>query len=396
LTFFCVEFLNKIKPIYPMKQPVYLDYNATTPVDQRVLEIMLPWFTEQFGNAASRTHLYGWQAEEAVDTARKQVAELIGATPKEIVWTSGATESNNLAIKGIYENLSRRNKHIVTVATEHKAVLDTCAHVEQWGGEVTYLVPAADGLVSPQQVADALRTDTILVSVMMAHNEIGVIQPIREIAEIAHQRGCLFHTDATQAVGKIPVDVQAEGIDLLSLSAHKLYGPKGVGALYVRQGVSIIAQMDGGKHERARRSGTLNVPGIVGLGKACALAGQVMNDESLRLSRLRNRLENALLENISGTFVNGNRANRLPHLTNICFGLVDGEELMFRLKHIAVSTGSACTSASVEPSYVLKALGLTNDQAYASLRFSLGRFTTEKEIDFAIQHVLETVSSPHE
>ncbi len=374
-----------------MRLPVYLDYNATTPVDPRVLETMLPWFTEQFGNAASRTHLYGWTAEEAVAEARKQVAKLLNATPKEIVFTSGATESNNLAIKGVFEKLGHKGRHIMTVATEHKAVLDTCHHLEQLGAEVTYLIPTTDGLITPQQVAEALRPDTILVSVMYANNEIGVIQPIRTIAEISHQAGAFFHTDATQAVGKLPVDVQAEGIDLLSLSAHKLYGPKGVGALYVRQGVEIVSQMDGGGHERGRRSGTLNVPGIVGLGQACALAQKEMKTESERLSTLRNQLEKAILENLPDTFVNGNTAHRLAHLTNICFEHLDGENLLLSLKDVAVSTGSACTSASVLPSYVLKFLGLTDDQAYASLRFSLGRFTTEEEIDFAVEHIVEVV-----
>ena len=374
-----------------MRLPVYLDYNATTPVDPRVLTAMLPWFTEQFGNAASRTHLYGWTAEEAVAKARKQVARLLNANPKEIVFTSGATEANNLAIKGVLEKLSYKGRHVITLATEHKAVLDTCHHLEQLGAEVTYLIPSADGLITPQQVAEVLRKDTILVSVMYANNEIGVIQPIRELAAVTHQAGALFHTDATQAVGKLPLDVQAEGIDLLSLSAHKLYGPKGIGALYVRQGIEIVSQMDGGGHERGRRSGTLNVPAIVGLGKAGELAQKEMKIESERLCLLRDRLESAVLENVPDTFVNGNKIHRLSHLTNICFEHIDGENLLLNLKDIAVSTGSACTSASVLPSYVLKNLGLSDDQAYASLRFSLGRFTTEEEIEFAIQHIGEVV-----
>ena len=374
-----------------MRLPVYLDYNATTPVDPRVLTAMLPWFTEQFGNAASRTHLYGWTAEEAVAKARKQVARLLNANPKEIVFTSGATEANNLSIKGVLEKLSYKGRHVITLATEHKAVLDTCHHLEQLGAEVTYLIPSADGLITPQQVAEVLRKDTILVSVMYANNEIGVIQPIRELAAVTHQAGALFHTDATQAVGKLPLDVQAEGIDLLSLSAHKLYGPKGIGALYVRQGVEIVSQMDGGGHERGRRSGTLNVPAIVGLGKAGELAQKEMKIESERLCLLRDRLESAVLENVPDTFVNGNKIHRLSHLTNICFEHIDGENLLLNLKDIAVSTGSACTSASVLPSYVLKNLGLSDDQAYASLRFSLGRFTTEEEIEFAIQHIGEVV-----
>ena len=374
-----------------MRLPVYLDYNATTPVDTRVLTAMLPWFTEQFGNAASRTHLYGWTAEEAVAKARKQVARLLNANPKEIVFTSGATEANNLSIKGVLEKLSYKGRHVITLATEHKAVLDTCHHLEQLGAEVTYLIPSADGLITPQQVAEVLRKDTILVSVMYANNEIGVIQPIRELAAVTHQAGALFHTDATQAVGKLPLDVQAEGIDLLSLSAHKLYGPKGIGALYVRQGIEIVSQMDGGGHERGRRSGTLNVPAIVGLGKACELAQKEMKIESEKLRLLRDRLESAVLENVPDTFVNGNKIHRLSHLTNICFEHIDGENLLLNLKDIAVSTGSACTSASVLPSYVLKNLGLSDDQAYASLRFSLGRFTTEEEIEFAIQHIGEVV-----
>ncbi len=370
-----------------MRLPIYLDYNATTPVDPRVLEDMLPWFTENFGNAASRTHLYGWTAEEAVGNARKQVAKLLNANPKEVVFTSGATEANNLVIKGLFEKLSHKGKHIVTVATEHKAILDTCHHIAQLGGEVTYLIPSPDGLITPQQVAAALRPDTILVSVMYANNEIGVIQPIPEIAAIAHQAGALLHTDATQAVGKLPIDMIAEGIDLLSLSAHKLYGPKGIGALVVRRGIEITSQMDGGGHERGRRSGTLNVPGIVGLGKACEIAQKSMKAETEKLRELRNRLENGILAMVPHTFVNGNRAQRLAHLTNICFEYIDGENLLLSLKDIAVSTGSACTSASVLPSYILKTLGLTDDQSYASLRFSLGRFTTDEDIDFALRHI---------
>ncbi|MFN8343520.1 MAG: IscS subfamily cysteine desulfurase [Spirosomataceae bacterium] len=375
-----------------MRLPVYLDYNATTPVDPRVLEAMLPWFTEQFGNAASRTHLYGWTAEEAVAQARKQVAQLLRANPKEIVFTSGATEANNLAIKGVLEKYRYKGQHLVTVATEHKAVLDTCHHLEQSGVEVTYLTPSEDGLISAQQVAEALRPDTVLVSVMYANNEIGTLQPVAEIAEAVHRAGVLFHTDATQAVGKLPIDVAAEGIDLLSLSAHKFYGPKGIGALYVRQGTELTAQMDGGGHERGRRSGTLNVPAIVGLGKACALARTEMKAEHERLAQLRDRLEKSILENVPDTFVNGSTTQRLAHLTNICFEHVDGENLLLSLKDIAVSTGSACTSASVLPSYVLKILGLTDEQAYASLRFSLGRFTTEEEIDLAIRHISEVVT----
>ncbi|WP_028665179.1 cysteine desulfurase family protein [Runella zeae] len=374
-----------------MRLPVYLDYNATTPVDSRVLETMLPWFSEHFGNAASRTHLYGWTAEEAVTNARKQVAKLLNVNPKEVVFTSGATEANNLAIKGLFEKKSVQGKHIITVATEHKAILDTCHHLEEWGAEVTYLVPSSDGLVSLQQLANALRKDTILVSVMYANNEIGVIQPICEMAALAHSVGAVFHSDATQAVGKVAIDMHSDGIDLLSLSAHKLYGPKGVGALIVKQGIELSQQLDGGGHERGRRSGTLNVPGIVGLGKACEIAQKEMKSESERLKLLRDRLEQGVLTQVPHTFVNGNTAARLPHLTNICFEHIDGENLLLSLKDVAVSTGSACTSASVLPSYVLKVLGLTDDQAYASLRLSLGRFTTDEEITFALQHIKEVV-----
>ena len=374
-----------------MRLPVYLDYNATTPVDSRVLETMLPWFSEHFGNAASRTHLYGWTAEEAVTNARKQVAKLLNVNPKEVVFTSGATEANNLAIKGLFEKKSVQGKHIITAATEHKAILDTCHHLEEWGAEVTYLVPSSDGIISLHQLANALRKDTILVSVMYANNEIGVIQPIREMAALAHSVGAVFHSDATQAVGKIPIDMNSEGIDLLSLSAHKLYGPKGVGALIVKQGIELSQQLDGGGHERGRRSGTLNVPGIVGLGKACEIAQKEMKSESERLKLLRDRLEQGILNQVPHTFVNGNTAARLPHLTNICFEHTDGENLLLSLKDVAVSTGSACTSASVLPSYVLKILGLTDDQAYASLRLSLGRFTTDEEITFALQHIKEVV-----
>jgi cysteine desulfurase len=378
------------------RYPIYLDYNATTPVDPRVLEAMLPWFTEQFGNAASRTHLYGWTAQEAVETARRQVAALIGAHEKEIVFTSGATEANNLALKGAYEALRHRGVHLITVATEHKAILDACLHLEQWGAEITYLQPTADGRVTPKQVAEAIRPDTILVSVMYAHNEIGVIQPLRAIADVCRQRRVWLHTDATQAVGKIPIDVQADGIDLLSLSAHKLYGPMGVGALYVRRKdptVQLVAQLDGGRHERGYRSGTLNVPGIVGLGQACVIARQELPAEVTRLAGLRDHLERSILHVIPHTQVNGSTEHRLPHLTNIAFGHTDGEQLLLSLKDIAVSTGSACTSASVEPSYVLKALGVPDDLAYASIRFSLGRFTNAEQIDYVIQHVQSVVGA---
>lgn len=372
-------------------RPIYLDYNATTPVDSQVLNAMLPWFTEQFGNAASHTHLYGWEAADAVADARQQVAQLIGASEKEIVFTSGATEANNLALKGTFEKLGAQKNHIVTVATEHKAVLDTCQHLEALGAEVTYLTPAPDGLVSLQQLESTLRPDTLLVSVMYANNEIGVLQPIRDIGQLCRERGVLFHTDATQAVGKIPVDVDRDCIDLLSLSAHKLYGPKGVGALYVRKGVNLTAQLDGGRHERGLRSGTLNVPGIVGLGKACQRAGASMLEAQKRLSVLRDAFENEILSTLPGTKINGNRTFRLPQTTNISFENVDGEALLMAFNRIAVSNGSACTSALVEPSYVLKALGVPDELAHASVRFSLGSFTSEADIQETIRHVREVV-----
>lgn len=375
--------------------PIYLDYNATTPVDARVLDAMLPWFSGQFGNAASSAHLYGWQAAEAVVQARQQVAALIGADAKEIIFTSGATESNNLAIKGIFESGLAQNKHLVTVQTEHKAVLDVCESLEKRGATVTYLPPAPDGLVTPQQVRQSLQPNTILVSVMYAHNEIGVVQPIAEIADVAHQHGTLFHSDATQAVGKIPVNVVQENIDLLSFSAHKLYGPKGVGALYVRRKnplVQLVSQMDGGRHERGLRSGTLNVPGIVGMGEACRLALQEQTANAQIMSILRNNLEQKILSQVSDSFVNGNQNNRLPNVTNITFPNLDGEQLLLNLHRIAVSSGSACTSASVLPSYVLKAIGLTDAQAHASIRFSLGKFTTQSDIDMAVAHVVEVVN----
>jgi cysteine desulfurase len=372
-------------------KPIYLDYNATTPVDERVLQAMLPWFCESFGNAASRTHLYGWEAQEAVEEARKQLAKLLNARPKDIVWLSGATEANNLAIKGIFERHTSKGKHIVTVKTEHKAVLDVCENLKNKGADITYLTPQPDGLLTLQQIKDALRPDTVLVSVMYANNEIGVLQPIAEIAQVVHKNGTLLHSDATQAVGKVPIDIQADGIDLLSLSAHKLYGPKGVGALVVRQGVEITAQIDGGGHERGQRSGTLNVPGIVGLGMACQIAQNELLNENIRISCLRNKLENEVTKTISNTFINGNAAHRLPNTTNICFEGTDGENLLMTLSKIAVSNGSACTSAAVLPSFVLKALGLSDAQAAASIRFTLGRFTTADDIDRAITHICSVV-----
>jgi cysteine desulfurase len=369
-----------------MNIPIYLDNNATTPMDPRVLEAMLPYFNEKFGNAASRNHPFGWVAEEGVDYAREQVAKLIGATEKEIIFTSGATESDNLAIKGVFEMYKEKGNHIITAVTEHKAVLDACKHVEKLGGRVTYLPVKEDGLVDLAELEAAMTSETILVSIMYGNNEIGVIQPVKEIAAIAHKYGALFMTDATQAVGKIPVNVIADGIDLLALSAHKMYGPKGVGALYVRRKgprVKVTAQMDGGGHERGMRSGTLNVPGIVGLGKACELAGLEMESEAKRLSALRDKLQNALTV-LEESYVNGNVEHRLPHVANISFKYVEGEGLMMAMKDLAVSSGSACTSASLEPSYVLKSLGLSDDLAHSSIRFGLGRFTTEEEVDYAI------------
>lgn len=377
-----------------LKLPVYLDHNATTPCDPRVVEAMLPYFTEHFGNAASRTHLFGWQAEEAVDIAREQVAKLIGADPKEIIFTSGATEGVNLAIKGVFDSYSSRGNHIITVATEHKAVLDTCKHLEKAGARVSYLGVNADGLINLDELEAAIARDTILISVMFANNETGIIQPIQDIGRIAKKHGVLFFTDATQAAGKISVDVIRDGIDLLTFSAHKMYGPKGVGAVYVRRKnprVKIAAQIDGGGHEKGMRSGTLNVPGIVGFGKACELCLQEMVTDAERTSKLRNKLERGLLK-LEGTQVNGSIEHRLPHVTNISFGYVEGERLMLGFnKDIALSSGSACTSASIEPSYVLKALGVPDELAYSSLRFGLGRYTTEEQIDFAIEQVSGTV-----
>ena len=377
-----------------LKLPIYLDHNATTPMDPRVLEAMLPYFVENFGNAASRNHSFGWQAEEAVDYAREQIAQLIGADPKEIIITSGATEGDNLGIKGVFEMYATKGNHIITCTTEHKAVLDTCKHLEKLGAEVTYLEVQPDGLIDLKQLEAAMRPTTILVAIMYANNEIGVIQPVREISAIAKKHGALFFTDAVQAVGKIPVDVNADGIDIMAFTAHKMYGPKGVGALYVRRKnprVKVTAQMDGGGHERGMRSGTLNVPGIVGFGKACEVARLDMAADTERISKLRDKLENALTQ-IEESYVNGNPAHRLPHVSNISFKYVEGEGLMMGFnKDIALSSGSACTSASLEPSYVLKALGLGDDLAHSSLRFGLGRNTTEEQIDFTIKAVTETV-----
>jgi len=363
-------------------------------MDPRVLEAMLPYFTEKFGNSASRNHAFGWAAEEGVDYAREQVAQLIGANEKEIIFTSGATEGDNLGIKGVFEMYQDKGNHIITCVTEHKAVLDTCKHLEKLGAQVTYLPVKADGLLDLALLEAAMTPQTILVCIMYGNNEIGVIQPVKEIAAIAHKHGALFMTDATQAVGKIPVNVDADGIDLMAFTAHKMYGPKGVGALYVRRKnprVKVTAQLDGGGHERGMRSGTLNVAGIVGFGKACELCRLEMDKDAKRLSALRDKLQSALTV-LEESYVNGNVANRLPHTANISFKYVEGEGLMMAMKDLAVSSGSACTSASLEPSYVLKSLGLSDDLAHSSIRFGLGRFTTEEEVDFAIEQTKHAVN----
>ncbi len=376
--------------------PIYLDYNSTTPCDPRVVEAMLPYFTGKFGNAASRSHAFGWEAEAAVELAREQVAGLIGAEPKEIIFTSGATEGDNLAIKGVAEAYASKGRHMITVVTEHKAVVDAAQHAERMGEEVSWLSVDGEGLIDLAELEAAIRPETVLIAVMYANNEIGVIQPVREISELARRRGVLFFSDAVQAVGKIPVDVNRDGIDLLTLSAHKLYGPKGIGALYVRRRdprARVAAQMDGGGHERGMRSGTLNVPAIVGFGKACELCGLEMQEEARRLAGLRDRLETGLL-GIGRAVVNGSRAHRLPHTTNMSFEGVDGQALLAGLgKDVALSSGSACTSASMEPSYVLKALGLEDSLAHSSLRLGLGRWTTSEEVDYAITRIGETVAT---
>ena len=377
-----------------LKLPIYLDNNATTPMDPRVLEAMTPYFLEHYGNAASRNHPFGWEAEEAVDYAREQVAKLIGADPKEIIFTSGATEGDNLGIKGIYEMYASKGNHIITATTEHKAVLDTCKHIEKSGGEVTYLQVQPDGLIDLKELEAAIKPTTILIAIMYANNEIGVVMPIKEISAIARKHGVLLFTDGTQAVGKIPVDVNKDGIDLMAFTAHKMYGPKGVGALYVRRKnprVKVTAQIDGGGHERGMRSGTLNVPGIVGFGKACEICMLDMEEDTKRISKMRDHLETELLK-LEEAYVNGSREHRLPHVANISFKHVEGEGLLMGFnKNIALSSGSACTSASLEPSYVLKALGLGDDLAHSSLRFGLGRFTTDEQIEYTIKAISETV-----
>jgi cysteine desulfurase len=382
-----------------MKKPIYMDYHATTPVDPRVVQAMLPYFTEKFGNAASRNHSYGWEGEQAVEKGRQQIADLIGASPKEIIFTSGATESNNLAIKGVAEMYAEKGDHIITAVTEHKAVLDTCKNLQKRGCRVTFLRVRKDGLVDLDELRAAITARTILISIMHANNEIGVLQPIREIGRIAKERGVLFHTDATQAAGKVPIDVSEDNVDLLSISAHKIYGPKGIGALYVRRKnprVQLTAQMDGGGHERGMRSGTLNVTGIVGLGEACAICREEMPAESERLRGLRDRLKTKLEAGLSEVYVNGSMQHRLPNNLNMSFAYVEGESLLMGIKDVAVSSGSACTSATLEPSYVLKALGVGDELAHTSIRFGLGRFNTEEEVDYVAGRIIETVDKLRE
>ena len=377
-----------------IKLPIYMDNHATTPVDPRVLQEMLPYFTDKFGNAASRNHAFGWVAEEAVETARERIATLIGATSKEIIFTSGATESNNLAIKGVAEMYREKGNHIITAVTEHKAVLDTCKRLEKYGCRVTYLPVEKDGLLDLDDLKRAFDDKTILVTVMAANNEIGVLQPMEEIGQLCRERGVILHSDATQAVGKMPVDVNQQGIDLMSISAHKMYGPKGVGALYVRRRnprVQLAPVIDGGGHERGMRSGTLNVPGIVGLGKACAIATDDMPKEACHLAGLRNRLKDKIVARLDQVYINGSMEHRLPGNLNISFAYVEGESLLMGIHDVAVSSGSACTSATLEPSYVLKALGTGDELAHSSIRFGLGRFNTEAEVDYVADRVCETV-----
>ncbi len=377
-----------------VKLPIYMDNHATTRVDPRVIEAMLPYFGEIYGNAASRNHEFGWVAEQAVETAREQVAKLIGATAKEIVITSGATESNNLAIKGVAEMYREKGNHIITQMTEHKCVLDTCKRLEKHGYRVTYLAPQTDGLVNVKELEAAMTPETILVSIMAANNEVGVLQPIREIGKLCHERGIIFHSDIAQAIGKVPINVIDDNIDLASISAHKIYGPKGVGALYVRRRnprVQLVAQMDGGGHERGMRSGTLNVPGIVGMGKACELAGEEMAVESKRLLALRESLRKQIFSELDEVFVNGSMEHRLPGSLNISFAYVEGESLLMGINDIAVSSGSACTSATLEPSYVLKALGAGDELAHSSIRFGLGRFNTQAEVDYVAKKIVDVV-----
>lgn len=378
-----------------LQTPIYLDNHSTTPVDPRVLEVMLPYFTERFGNAASKSHAFGWEADAAVDIAREQVAKLIGAaSPREIVFTSGATEADNLAIKGVAEAYRDKGNHIITCVTEHKAVLDSCKVLAKHGFDITYLPVGGDGLVDLQRLRAAIADKTILISIMAANNEIGTIQPIKEIGRLAKEKNILFHSDATQGVGKFPINVDDMGIDLMSLTAHKIYGPKGIGALYVRSTaprVKLVSLIDGGGHERGMRSGTLNVPGIVGLGTACELSQKEMSAEAERLIALRERLKDGILNQLDEVQINGHAVQRLPGNLNLSFAYIEGESLLMGLKDIAVSTGSACTSASLEPSYVLKAIGLADELAYSAIRFGLGRFTSEAEIDYTVKRVVEEV-----
>jgi cysteine desulfurase len=391
--------LSQVEVPAGVNLPIYMDNHATSPLDPRVLEAMMPYFTAKFGNAASRNHSFGWEAEQAVETAREQIAKLIGATAKEIIFTSGATESNNLAIKGIAEMYRERGNHIITQVTEHKAVLDTCKRLEKYGYRVTYLPVKADGLIDLEDLKRAMDDKTILVSIMAANNEIGVLQPIREIGKLCHEKNVIFHTDAVQAVGKVPVNVIADNVDVLSLSAHKIYGPKGVGALYVRRRnprVQIAAQIDGGGHERGMRSGTLNVPGIVGLGKACEIAYSEMENEAAYLRGLRDGLKAKLESELDYVHVNGSWEHRLPGNLNMSFVYVEGESLLMGINDVAVSSGSACTSATLEPSYVLKALGLGDDVAHSSIRFGLGRFNTQGEVDYVAAKVIDIVKKLRE
>lgn len=373
--------------------PIFMDYHSTTPVDPRVLETMLPYFTQKFGNAASRSHAYGWVAEEAVDVARENIAKLVGAqSEKEIVFTSGASESNNLALKGVAEFYKDKGNHIITSVIEHKSILDTCKRLEKEGCEVTYLPVGKDGRVDPADVEKAITPKTILVSIMLANNEIGTIQPLEEIGKITRKHGVLFHTDAVQGAGKIDFDVQKMNVDLCSVTAHKIYGPKGVGALYVRRSkprVRLVAQMDGGGHERGNRSGTLNVPAIVGFGKAAEICMKERFEEAARLTKLRERLQSKIQAGLDEVYLNGSLEHRLPGNLNLSFAFIEGEGMMMAIKDVAVSSGSACTSASLEPSYVLRALGVGDELAHSSIRFGLGRFTTEEEVDFVANLVIE-------
>ncbi len=378
-----------------VKLPIYMDNHATTRTDPRVLEAMLPYFCESYGNAASRNHEFGWVAEQAVEQGRTQIAKLIGASSKEIIFTSGATESDNLAIKGVAEMYREKGNHIITQPTEHKAVLDSCKRLEKHGFRVTYLPVQKDGRIDLDDLKRAMDDTTILVTIMAANNEIGVLQPIREIGALCHERGVLFHSDAVQAIGKVPFNVIQDNVDIASISAHKLYGPKGVGALYVRRKnprVQLVAQIDGGGHERGMRSGTLNVPGIVGLGKACELSGAEMAEEATKLAALRDRLKTAIMGQLDEVYINGSMEHRLPGNLNLSFAYVEGESLLMGINDVAVSSGSACTSATLEPSYVLKALGAGDDLAHSSIRFGIGRFNTEAEVDYVAERVVDTVT----